>query len=251
MGCSTSHRRCCAGTDAHTRAFLFSRPPASWSALATAYQRKLLRGELRDLALRLMGRMQHDTRETESPAGEPDVLDNQEAQQAPAGVKGLADIPPPVGGNYVRNFHLGGLQTESLRGLVARLKAAGAVPVLLDAPLSAWYRSGMIHGEEAAYRAQLVALGRSLDVPVFVLPLSAWGLREDDYFAEAGRFDGHHIATADGRLRFAEALGRRVVRPLWDRLHTPVDLRPTDAGEAPSGHPSIGYAQGDVELDSP
>lgn len=209
------------GTDAHTRAYLFSVPPASTSALATAYQKKLLRAEIRDVALGLMARRGADATGEAGlgdEAVERDVLDNAEAQKAARGVQRLADIPPPVGGPYVRNFHVGGRQTEALRGLVARLRAAGVVPVLVDAPLSDWYRSGMIHGEEAAYLDLLRREGAALDVPVFVLPREAWGLAEADYFVVEGRFDGHHIASAEGRRRFAEGLGRLVVAPLWARL---------------------------------
>lgn len=205
------------GTDEDTRAYLFSVPPASESALLTAYRQKLLRAELRDLALRLTARVPAAKPGTLATSSERDVLDNAEAQRAGAGVRGLADVPPPVGGAYVRDFHLGGTQTEALRGLVRRLRAAGAAPVLVDAPLSAWYRSGMIHGEEAAYLAHLRAFAEAEDVPAFALPLAEWGLTEADYFVEAGRFDGHHIASVEGRERFADALGRLVVAPLWAR----------------------------------
>jgi hypothetical protein len=217
------------GTDEDTRAYLFSVPPASESALLTAYRQKLLRAEVRDLALRLTARAK--PAETAQTA-ERDVLDNAEAQRAGADVAGLADIPPPVGGAYVRDFHLGGSQTEALRSLVRRLRAAGVTPVLVDAPLSAWYRSGMIHGEEAAYLAYLRAFAEAEDVPAFALPLSEWGLGEADYFVKAGRFDGHHIASVEGRQRFAEALGRKVVAPLWARIR---------AGETP------GFADGRLE----
>lgn len=218
------------GTGEETRAYLFSIPPATLSALAQAYRFKLLRGELRGLALRLMARSPENG--PDEADREPDVLENAESRRATAGVARLADIPPPVGGAYVRDFHLGGVQTEAMRGLVRRTKAAGVVPVLLDAPLSDWYRSGMIHGEEAAYLELLRRFGAEEDVAVFALPREAWGLGEDDYFVKDGHFDGHHVATPEGRRRFAETVGRLVVGPLWARLA---------AGEG------VGFAQGRLE----
>ncbi|MCB9522650.1 MAG: hypothetical protein H6702_04635 [Myxococcales bacterium] len=203
------------GTDNDTRTFLFLQPPLAWSAIATTHRRQLMRVKLRDLVLGLLAGAPARPQAPAAPAADDPVANTQ--AQAAAGAESLAQVPQPVSSVYLRGWHVGGRQTQALRALVARLKAAGVAVALVHGPVSDWYAGVYRQGELAAYRAQMMALGAELNVPVFLLPKAAYGLVDADYFS-AGRFDGHHLISPQGRVRLAQGIGAQVIAPVMAAL---------------------------------
>lgn len=211
------------GTDNETRSFLFIKPPAAWSSLLQGYLSSKIRGAVRDLALRLTGRLSApkpskapDDGKSAKSSEDDDVLQNRSAVKA-KGAKSIENVPPPVSSIYLRNFAVGGRQTEALRSLAGYLRANGVTPVLVHSPVSDWYAEVYLQGEQRAYVTQLKALGAELDVPVFLLPRGAYGLEDADYFRPT-RFDGHHIISETGRVKFSSGLGAQIIKPVLAAL---------------------------------
>ena len=89
-------------------------------------------------------------------------------------------------GTLLKDFHLGGLQTDFLRLLVRQARADGFRPVLFIMPVTPIHRGFFPPGEYAAYLAHVAGVAALEGVPLVDLD-SALGLGVESFV------DTHHL----------------------------------------------------------